>query len=92
MATEKISVTVDTEVLAQARRIAGERPLSALVNEALDRVVRLDAGRRAVAQYEDEHGAFSDAEREWAKAYLDDPRSRIPDDELRRSIRERDGR
>ena len=35
MAVEKVSLSLDSELLAQARQVAGRRGLSALVNDAL---------------------------------------------------------
>lgn len=45
--------------------------VSAVVNEALEHILGLRAGRRAIDQWEAEHGAFTPAELAEADAILD---------------------
>lgn len=66
MAHTKISVTIPEEILATARRRSGDGGLSAYVAGAVELANRLAAGREAVADYEQEHGAFTADELEAA--------------------------
>jgi Arc/MetJ family transcription regulator len=43
MATAKVSMSLDTDLLAETRERAGERGVSAYVNEAVRRQLRRDA-------------------------------------------------
>ena len=56
MAIAKVSVSVDAELLAEARELAGPRGLSALVNDALR--VRLQRARvgRLLDEMDQEYG------------------------------------
>jgi len=60
----KVSVTIPDEVLQTARRRSGDGGLSAYVAGAVELANRLAAGREAVADYEREHGAFTEEELE----------------------------
>jgi Arc/MetJ family transcription regulator len=56
MAVTKVSVSVDTELLTEARELAGRRGLSALINDALR--VRLQHARvgRLLDEMDEEFG------------------------------------
>lgn len=73
MAVEKISISLDEEVAASAR-IAAEAAglsLSAWLSQAAAKAARLEAGLQAMAEYEAEHGPFTDEEIAWADEVLD---------------------
>lgn len=55
MATTKISVSLPTELVEQARA-AAQGNLSAFVSRAVEDRLLIENGRRAVAAYEDEMG------------------------------------
>jgi len=67
MAMTKRSVTLDEELVEEALGFVDEGGLSRLLNEALRRQVLVERGRRAVAEFEDEHGPIPDE----ALAYVD---------------------
>ncbi len=56
MATEKISLTLEASLLAQARERVGRRGLSGYVNRALDRQLQHDRLTGLLADLEDEFG------------------------------------
>lgn len=65
MTVEKLSLSFEPE-LAQRTRAAAEatgRSLSAFVAEAVEQQLKLESGRRLLAEWESEHGAISDKER-----------------------------
>lgn len=72
MGVVKRSISFDAAVWAELERSAGDGPVSPLVNEAVARFLKLEAGRRAVAEYEREFGAFTPEELAEAKRVLDD--------------------
>lgn len=79
MAKQRISVTVDDEVLKVGRRAVKRgraATLSAWVNEALRRQAeheaRLEAGARAVKEWEAEHGKITDEDIAAAQRWLDE--------------------
>jgi len=47
--TKRTTVTVDEELLEQARTILGMTEVSAVVNAGLQEIVRADAARRLIA-------------------------------------------
>jgi len=57
METTKVSVTIRSELLEQARELAGGN-LSAFVSDAVEDRVLLERARHAVAAYEAEHGTI----------------------------------
>lgn len=59
MATTKRSVTLDEALVAEALEFVGERGLSRLLNEGLRLQVLIERGRKAVEEYEAEHGSIS---------------------------------
>lgn len=54
MATQKISVTLDSSAIERARRAAGPRGLSSYVDAALEDKLERDERRRAFLEYLDE--------------------------------------
>jgi Arc/MetJ family transcription regulator len=56
MAVAKVSLSLDADLLAEARERAGRRELSAYVNEALRRKLAHDRLGEYLAQMEAEHG------------------------------------
>ena len=72
VAVEKLSIALEKDV-ARAAREAAERDglsLSAWVNEAAREALAIEDGRAAVAEWEAEHGAFTDDETAAADAVL----------------------
>jgi hypothetical protein len=70
----KLSVALDERVAAAARSAAARAglSLSAWLNDAAERAVRIDEGLRAVADWEAERGPLSSAERSSADRDLDE--------------------
>ena len=56
MTVSKVSMTLDADVLAQARERVGGRGVSAYVNEAVRRQLRRDALADVLAQMRSENG------------------------------------
>lgn len=73
MAVRKLSVALDESVAAEAATAAERRgvSLSAWLNAAAERALVLEAGLVAVAEWEAEHGEFTEAELVWADSVLD---------------------
>lgn len=69
MAARKISISMDDELEARVREAATREGLtfSAYIARAADHQAKLDASRAFIAEYEAEHGAFTDEE--MAEAY-----------------------
>lgn len=70
MATEKVSLTLDREILKEARVRVGRRGLSSYVDSALRLKLQQDRLRGLLAELEAEHGPVSDritteVHREW---------------------------
>jgi hypothetical protein len=65
----KLAITVDPDVHARVVRAAHEDKLSlsAWMTEAARRALRIRDGLAAVAEWERQHGAFTDAELEEAR-------------------------
>ncbi len=53
---EKVSLSLDSKILAEARQVAGRRGLSALVNEALRIKLQHERLRRLLAEMDNEFG------------------------------------
>jgi hypothetical protein len=70
----KKSVSVPAEIWAAAEEEAALRgtTVSALIAEALNHLVTIQRGLRAVAEYEAENGAFTEEELAWADALFDE--------------------
>ncbi len=60
MAVSKVSLSIDEDVLAEARARAGRRELSSYVNEALRRQLQRDRLGELLAQMDDESGPIPD--------------------------------
>lgn len=56
MRVVKKSVTLEAELVEEAQLYLGEGGLSRFVNEGLRRQLLVERGRRAVVDYETEHG------------------------------------
>jgi len=67
MPIEKVSLSLDAGLLAEARRLAGRRALSALVNDALRVRVQHERLRRLLAEMDDEFGPIPAVEIERAR-------------------------
>jgi hypothetical protein len=68
MPVEKVSLSLDAELVARARRVAGHRGLSALVNEALRIKLQHERLRAVLAEMDAEFGPVPTAELERARA------------------------
>jgi hypothetical protein len=71
MGVVKRSVSFDAGVWDDVEREVGSGPVSPLVNDALAMYLRRQRGLAAVASYEVEHGAFTEAELAEADSVLD---------------------
>lgn len=60
MPTEKVSLSLDPDLLQEARRAAGARGLSAFVNDALRVRVQHERVRRLLDEMDDEFGPVPD--------------------------------
>ena len=70
MAVEKVSLSLDAEILERARRIAGRRGLSSLVNDALRIRLQHERLERLLDELDAEFGAvpsevIEDARKTW---------------------------
>lgn len=70
MRTEKVSLTLDGQLLTEARQVVGVRGLSGYVNRALDRQLQHDRLTGYLAELEKEHGpidpeVLEEVRREW---------------------------
>jgi post-segregation antitoxin (ccd killing protein) len=72
MATRKVTITLDeklADAMSAAAREAGI-PLSRLIASAAERELRLSFGRQVLADWQEEHGAFTPAELAAARAEI----------------------
>jgi hypothetical protein len=72
MATRKVTITLDeklADAMSSAAREAGI-PLSRLIASAAEREMRLSLGRRVLAEWQEEHGAFTPEELAAARAEI----------------------
>jgi Arc/MetJ family transcription regulator len=76
MATEKVSLTLDERLLAEARDAVGSRGLSRYVNRALRHQLQQDRLGELLADLEREHGEID-------PAIMDEVRQRWPAREKR---------
>ena len=67
MPVEKVSLSLDADLVARARRVAGHRGLSALVNEALRIKLQHERLRTVLAEMDAEFGPVPTAELERAR-------------------------
>ena len=71
MASEKVSITLDPAIVAEARRLAGAAGLSAFVNDVLRWHLQNLRVRRYLGELDEEHGPVPDELREEAKREWD---------------------
>lgn len=64
---EKVSLSLDSALLGEARKIAGRRGLSALVNDALRIKLQHERLRRLLSELDSEFGPVPDQELERAR-------------------------
>lgn len=81
MASAKVSLTLDEDLVEQARALAGARGLSALVNEALRVKLQHERIRRLLDEMDEEHGpvpaeTMEEVRREWPDHPAADPAPR----------------
>jgi len=69
VAVKKLSISLDEDVAEAAVRVAAREGLSvsAWLNRAAERAIKLAEGRVAVQEYFAEHGEPSDEDRAWAR-------------------------
>jgi predicted transcriptional regulator len=72
MATRKVTITLDENLIAAIASMAREAdvPLSRLIASAAEREIRRRIGLAAVAEWEAEHGAFTPDELAAARAEM----------------------
>lgn len=72
MATRKVTVTLDENLVSAMTSAAREAgiPLSRLIASAAEREMRLSFGRRLLAEWQEEHGAFTPQELAAARAEI----------------------
>ena len=73
MSVEKVSLSLDAEIVDKARQIAGRRGLSALVNDALRIRLQQERLRRLLAEMDAEYGPVPPEEIEDARKTWPDP-------------------
>lgn len=73
MAVRKLSVALDEDTAARAIDAAESHgiSMSAWLNAAAQRALRIEAGLDAVREWEDEHGHLTSDELDWADHVLD---------------------
>lgn len=62
MAVEKVSLSLDADLIAKARQVAGRRGLSALVNDALRIKLQHERFRALLVEMDAEYGPVPAAE------------------------------
>jgi hypothetical protein len=74
MAVQRLSISVPSELEAQIRAAAAESgvSVSTWLARAAEHAAKLQAGRRAIREYEAEQGALSEGERMEARRFLRD--------------------
>ena len=80
MAVTKVSLSLDRDLVEQARTLAGSRGLSALVNEALRVQLQHERIRRLLDEMDDEYGpvpehVMEEVCREWPDQSVAEPSS-----------------
>jgi len=68
MAVEKVSLSLDADLVARARRVAGHRGLSALVNDAIRIKLQHERLRAVLAEMDAELGPVPAKELDRARA------------------------
>jgi hypothetical protein len=62
MTVARLAISFDQELARAVRRAAGKEPTSSWLADAARRKLRAEGLLRAVASWEEEHGALSDVE------------------------------
>lgn len=80
MGMDKVSLTLEEELVTEARSVAGAKGLSAYVNDALRHKLQRDRLRLLLEELEREHGPIpervrEEVRREWPLPH-DEPRQR----------------
>ena len=72
MATKKVTITIPEETHAKATALAKKAglPFSTWLAQTAEHEVRVQQGLEAMGEWEDENGAFTDAEVAWAESQL----------------------
>jgi len=70
MAMEKVSVTLPTKLVEEARCVAGEGGLSRFIAESLEEHLRHRWLWEAIHEFERQYGPITDEEREAAREWL----------------------
>jgi hypothetical protein len=72
MATRKVTITLDEKLASAMKSAAREAgiPLSRLIASAAEREIRLSFSRRLLAEWQEEHGAFTPEELAAARAEI----------------------
>ncbi len=73
MTVEKVSLSLDSEMVAKARQVAGRRGLSALVNDALRIKLQQERLRALLLEMDAEFGPVPAKEMERARRTWPDP-------------------
>ena len=77
MTVEKVSLSLDSVLVGEARKVAGPRGLSALVNDALRIRLQHERLRSLLAQMDEEYGPLSPAAIEKARKVWPDPAAAV---------------
>ena len=74
MGVRRLSISLAAEVEESVREAAAEAGLSvsAWLARAAERAAKLEAGRRAVAEFEAENGPIPQEARDWARQVLEE--------------------
>ncbi len=74
MATKKVTITIPEETHSKASALAKKAglPFSTWLAQTAEHEVRVQEGLEAMWEWEEENGAFTDAEVAWAESQLAD--------------------
>jgi hypothetical protein len=72
MASKKVTITLSEELLKHSQELAKRAgiPVSTWIARAAEHQARIEAGRAALAEWEEEDGALTPDERAWARAEI----------------------
>jgi cytosine/adenosine deaminase-related metal-dependent hydrolase len=72
VATKKVTITIPEETHAKASALAKKAglPFSTWLAQTAEHEVRVQQGLEAMSEWEEENGAFTDAEVAWAESQL----------------------
>ncbi|MFE3459189.1 hypothetical protein ACFXKD_16735 [Nocardiopsis aegyptia] len=68
----RVSLSLPEGTAEAVRAITGKREFSAYIAEAVEHRLRSDLLAQDLTEYQEEHGAFTEQERAWARAELSD--------------------